>query len=147
MDSPAVTQSSGGGPLVSAKPPSTPEVGAEAIIKPILKAITASKVELMVRIDQLARRSGDMKNPLSKCYSHLSRTHTSSARIDLAFANLAFLTMVWDVSYLAEGVSDHTLLSVDLAVPSEAGRGTWQMATGRTGLHTIEGGYFCLLAC
>lgn len=70
------------------------------------------------------------KNPLRKAYSHVSITHRSSARIDLAFGNQSVLTYVKDVDYLAGGISDHCPLSLNLNFSAERGSGGWRLSPG-----------------
>lgn len=58
------------------------------------------------------------KHPGTVSYSHLSATHKSSARIDLAFGNDLLLKHVFASEYLSGGVSDHNPLLITLAFPS-----------------------------
>lgn len=70
------------------------------------------------------------KNPTTKSYSHLSKTHRSSSRIDMAFANAPMLQLVGGASYLAGGISDHTPLSVHISIPSALRGGAWRLNPG-----------------
>lgn len=58
------------------------------------------------------------KHPTVTSFSHVSITHRSSARIDLAFGNNLMLPFVKDISYLAGGLTDHNPLEVILTFVS-----------------------------
>lgn len=70
------------------------------------------------------------KHPATRCYSHLSRTHCSLARINLAFGNPSLLSLLHNTDYLAGGLSDHNPLSITLAFPTGSGRGACRLYTG-----------------
>lgn len=74
------------------------------------------------------------KNPTARCFSHISHTR-SSARIDLAFGSPVMLLYVKEVEYLAGGLSDHSPLSVSLALPSMGDQGGGDFP--RVGYRTI----------
>lgn len=70
------------------------------------------------------------KNPEVVSYSHLSTTHKSSARIDLAFGNALLLNSLYESEYLAGGTSDHNPLLVTLTSPTRGQKGGWKLARG-----------------
>lgn len=70
------------------------------------------------------------KNPTTRSFSYLSKTHKSSSRIDLAFANGPMLQLVRGANYLAGGLSDHTPLSVHMGLPSRLRGGAWRLNLG-----------------
>lgn len=67
------------------------------------------------------------KHPNVKGYSHISLSHGSSARIDLAFGNARTLQYVIDVEYLAGGLSDHNPLSLTLSFSTGPTKGGWRL--------------------
>lgn len=83
------------------------------------------------------------KNPTDRCYSHLSQSHRSSARIDLAFGNSALLPYLQGIKYLAGGISDHNPLSLSLAFPMGKRSRSWKLSPGwlqndRVASHMLE---------
>lgn len=68
------------------------------------------------------------KHPAVRCFSHISMTHRSSARIDLAFGNDGILQYVAGVEYLAGGLSDHNPLSLTLSFSAGKRREGWHIS-------------------
>lgn len=60
----------------------------------------------------------------------MSKTHKSSSRIDLAFANSLMLQLIKGANYLAGGLSDHTPLSVHVSLPSRLRGRAWRLNPG-----------------
>lgn len=66
------------------------------------------------------------KNPTTKSFSYLSKTHRSFSRIDLAFAN-ASIQMVRGANYIAGGLSDHTPLRIHVGILLQVRGGAWRL--------------------
>lgn len=63
------------------------------------------------------------KHPTDRCFAHISTSHRSSARIDLAFGNDRTLQYVSGIDYLAGGLSDHNPHSLALSFSAGTRKG------------------------
>lgn len=67
------------------------------------------------------------KHPGDRMYSHVSATHRSGSRIDLMFVTASVLSHV--VSYLPEGLSDHSPLELYVILGTARELGCWRLAS------------------